>query len=352
MSSYEQSITGPIPWVPEWELVDRGPNDVIDPALTGHPLYEGLDRLNWLWLNGNNCRLTQVVISPLTPNVVGGGWSHLDDLMYMAIAEAQVGEGHLIHSQVETCARFSHDSVAARYLSNLVAYALDKTRYDYVQPLPTVMSRLPTISSDRVLLVPLEKVANRSLADDVAGNGKGGWSDQGSNDLRHFPVRPPDDQAQEILQVYGDAALGAIRLLNVPFRIAQTPTGQGQAVIVAADYPGVPSEVKAIPVARKVSRLLFLHTTMFNGTGHYVIHYADGSTAEVPVAANDWWVPTAGEELLLAWAKPQDYGPNVGVFLMPWSNPRPQVAVESVDLVSDSKGWVALLAVTGVLTGE
>ncbi|GAF67829.1 unnamed protein product, partial [marine sediment metagenome] len=96
----EQSVTGPIPWVPEWELVDRGPNDVIDPALTGHPLYEGLDRLNWLWLNGNNCRITQVVMSPLTPNVVGGVCSHADDLVYMAIAEAQVGEGHLIHSQV------------------------------------------------------------------------------------------------------------------------------------------------------------------------------------------------------------------------------------------------------------
>lgn len=131
----EQSVTGSIPWAPEWALVDRGPNEVIDPALTGHPVYEGLDRRSWLWPNGNHSRLTQVVIGPLSKHVVGGVCSHIDDLMYMAIAEAQVGKGHLIQSQVEMSSRFAYDSVAARYISNLLRYTLGQTEYGHVEAL-------------------------------------------------------------------------------------------------------------------------------------------------------------------------------------------------------------------------
>jgi hypothetical protein len=130
----EQSVSGAIPWATKWSLVDKGPSDVMDPAMTGHPLYAGLDRRSWMWFNGNRSRLTQMLITPLTVNVVGATNSFWDDLTYMTIADAQVGAaGHLIHSQVYVNDRFSTDSVAACYVRNLINYALGNSTYAYVQ---------------------------------------------------------------------------------------------------------------------------------------------------------------------------------------------------------------------------
>ncbi len=36
-------------------------------------------------------------------------------------------------------------------------------------------------------MLDLKELANRDFTDDVAGDGTGGWSDQGDNDMRMFP---------------------------------------------------------------------------------------------------------------------------------------------------------------------
>jgi hypothetical protein len=67
----------------------------------------------------------------------------------MTIADARVGNaGHLIHSQVHVNDRFATDSVAAKYVHNLIDYALGNSTYAYVQqvdltPVSPILSVVP-----------------------------------------------------------------------------------------------------------------------------------------------------------------------------------------------------------------
>ena len=67
-------------------------------------------------------------------------------------------------------------------------------------------STIPKERMREIVYLDLSKAANRSLADDVAGDGRGGWADQGPDmDMRRLPT--------------GDQMIG-----GVPFRVASGPT--------------------------------------------------------------------------------------------------------------------------------
>jgi len=61
--------------------------------------------------------------------------------------------------------------------------------------------------------LPLSKTANRGFRDEVAGDGVGGWTDQGGNDFRHMPV-------------------GDQMLCGVPFRILDPAKNGGKSCLV------------------------------------------------------------------------------------------------------------------------
>jgi hypothetical protein len=118
--------------------------------------------------------------------------------------------------------------------------------------------------------------------------------------------------------------------------------------------------------------LFFLHT--FNQTGQwrrqrpeqptpvlfkYVVHYADGQTADVPVlygeGAEHWITPEpAGlNAAALAWAAafPGDKSHDQAVlYQFAWHNPRPEATIESIDMAYGPEGprygTPALLAIT------
>ena len=147
---------------------------------------------------------------------------------------------------------------------------------EIVEAKPTV---IPKERMREIVYLDLSGVANRSLADDVPGDGRGGWTDEGpSKDLRNLPT--------------GDQVIGGL-----PFRIARGP--KTVVAVQATPRPGtdVLREV-IIPVGRKLEVLYVLHASAFLGAERklcfeILVKYQDGSTATsqfwpFPDSVVDW----------------------------------------------------------------
>lgn len=184
--------------------------------------------------------------------------------------------------------------------------------------------------------VPLDDSCNQFLTAD-----RGWW--EKPRDLSHFPV-------------------GENRFAGVTYRVRDFRTSPLASCVMLAG-PGVngprpPREVTGIKVGKKADALFFLHTYKRTGEWRprgrgdqtppaifrYVVHYADGQTADVPVlygeGAENWIQkePAGLKSASLAWAAPfpnDTSGDQAVVYQMQWNNPRPDVEIASVDLGYD-----------------
>lgn len=200
--------------------------------------------------------------------------------------------------------------------------------------------------------VNLASVANVGFADPVAGDKQGGWTDQGANDLRH-------------------ARTGRQVLRGIPFDIVDPAANQGQAAVMlwSTGMDRLPRSVGPIAVGRTVDSLIFLHAAAWAGkTGdtaaHYLVAYADGSTAEIPVTIGahirDWWsmqeVTDANAAMLLQVKSEASPSGQVGVYAYRWSNPKPQSPIASLTLASAGgevrTGVLAITAVDAAISGS
>ncbi|MBN8217292.1 MAG: hypothetical protein J0L75_11670 [Spirochaetes bacterium] len=133
--------------------------------------------------------------------------------------------------------------------------------------------------------IDLSKAANMDFADEVEGDRKGGWTDQGrENDLR--AMKP------------GDMAIGAFR-----FRILDAAKNGGRACLVFAgpqrDY--FPKDARLPLAGERFGYLNLLHTTAWTPkegpVGSLVVAYQDGDQSEHPVLAGvdvgNWWGATS-----------------------------------------------------------
>jgi len=112
---------------------------------------------------------------------------------------------------------------------------------------------------------------------------------------------------------------------------------------LSADYG---AERSGICVKQPCRRLHFLHATdapEANGVqvATYVVHYADGQQWEIPVAFNRdtgaWLLeedPVDAAQPLVAWRHATSGGITLQLYKMSWINPRPGVAIESLDFIS------------------
>lgn len=142
---------------------------------------------------------------------------------------------------------------------------------------------------------------------------------------------------------------------------------------LAALQPDYPKHVMGIHVGQQAAALHFLHGTGWplcdtNGLdilqpiAEYVIHYADGHTSAVPIRyaehVRNWqfWPEAEAKEKDGAqpiWKGPQErwkqHWPGWGVrlYMTTWTNPHPEVAIESLDFVSTMTGSAPfLIAIT------
>jgi len=181
----------------------------------------------------------------------------------------------------------------------------------------------------------LRPLATMGWKDDTAGDGKGGWTDQGANDMRN--VVP-----------------GRQVLLGVPFDLIDAASNGGKAVITLRSTKfnaGVPDVT--VPVGRTAMSIYFLHASAWSG-GHmatYTVQYQDGTSVAIPIRAgqeiNDWWSPQNGASCRVALHVPNGQTDDVGLLVFGWANPAPAKPIASILIHSEeADGIVVLTAIT------
>jgi len=199
--------------------------------------------------------------------------------------------------------------------------------------------RWPDVDASRCTPVPIAGSANMAFADEVAGDGRGGWFDQGSNDFASMP-------------------LGRHILAGVPFEIADPATSGGRAAIVlfGTNRDFFPDAAPEIPVGRKARRLYFLHGYGWDETPGtpvltYRIRYADGATADFVCRAKaeigPWHGSFAPSDAKLAVESSNPVLGTVNVQCARWENPRPDVEILGIEPISARSAAVpAVVAIT------
>ena len=239
--------------------------------------------------------------------------------------------------------------------------------------------------------VPLNKIRKQTILAAVLRNLKapfaGGRSIIAGASLRYEPVdlRKHANQYRGERGWFGDRRFtlkdlptGKQTFAGVPYVIYDFPTSPVPTVVML-EGRGVPNtppkEVRAIPVNRRADALFFLHTARIDARRNrdelkkdvkyemlrYVVTYADGKTADVPVCAEidieDYrqQQPRGLPGAQLAWTRPYPgTDRHAAVYAKQWNNPRPDVAIKSLDMVygKHRRGVPALIAVTAASAAE
>lgn len=137
---------------------------------------------------------------------------------------------------------------------------------------------------EKDIVVDLTKVVNMGFADDVAGNGKGGWSDQGpDNDARNFKYQNKTDFA------------------NIPFSIINPANNDGKSILVMSSpqFKNGPQEAAIQFKSGAISgKYLYLfHTLCYGGAkvpvGTIEMKGVNGKSKTIEVFGErdvtNWW---------------------------------------------------------------
>ncbi|MDX1931796.1 MAG: glycoside hydrolase family 2 TIM barrel-domain containing protein [Capsulimonadales bacterium] len=171
---------------------------------------------------------------------------------------------------------------------------------------------------------------------------------------------------------FKDLPTGRQTFAGVPFSVYRFATSPvPDAIMLKGDgVPGnLPESVREIPIGRKADALFFLQTARIDQRrnrdeirdrkpvemARYVVTYEDGEKAVVPIRAEEdvddyrQESPRAIPGAQIGWIKRYDGTPYSAVaYVQQWNNPRPSVAIRSVDLEygADRRGVPVLLALT------
>ncbi len=173
----------------------------------------------------------------------------------------------------------------------------------------------------------------------------------------------------------GEQALAGVRFFLPTFTTSPVPTAfmlRGRGGKVKQD------RIDKLAIGRKADALFMLHTHNDRGDlarhmhwmkerrSHgqdpgdvpavltYVVRYADGSTIDVPVRWNrdigNWLqkTPSGLPNAAVGWAGPAAEGQQPVVWVMQWTNPKPELEIASIDLVAGEEKWgsAAVFAIT------
>jgi beta-galactosidase len=162
------------------------------------------------------------------------------------------------------------------------------------------------------------------------------------------------------------------KFAGVPYDIRNFETSPLESAVTVGRWRDIqaPEKITGMQVNRTGDALFFLHT-MFEHrqwrpnrgqnippvVWQYVVHYADGQTETVPVRYGEGAAhfvqsnPKGLKNAALAWAAPFPDDPEneAAIYAMQWNNPRPDVEIESIDLVQGEgsrHGAPVLLGIT------
>lgn len=197
-------------------------------------------------------------------------------------------------------------------------------------------------AADTGTLLDLRAAANMGFADDKAGDGKGGWTDQGPGmDLRDFDIK-------------------AKEFCAIPFAVIDPAENQGKSVITFGGTQFANGAKQAvIPVTGKArgKYLYLLHTSAWTpkppaAVGEITVNYTDNSSDRFMVQSgrefNDWWNPAEAPNGCIAYTNAN----NLGIYCSQFSL-NPAKTVSEVQLNPTQNGiWVVVAATLGNLTPQ
>ena len=181
----------------------------------------------------------------------------------------------------------------------------------------------------------LRPIVNMDWKDDKEGDGKGGWTDQGDNDMRN--VVP-----------------GVQTLLGVPFDLIDASKNNDHAVLTlkSSNFLAGPASAE-IPVNAKAASIYFLHASAWTSgqMATYIVQYDDNTSEKIPIRAgqeiNDWWSPQNGTSCRVALHVPNAKFDDLGLLAFGWNNPHPEKTITKIQFQSAlTPGVVVLTAVT------
>ncbi|MFW6161612.1 MAG: glycosyl hydrolase 2 galactose-binding domain-containing protein [Planctomycetota bacterium] len=213
--------------------------------------------------------------------------------------------------------------------------------------------------------VSIQEQANAYLVD---REGKEGWFGHRPNLPRGLAVLPRGEHK------FADVTYATVNYTTAP--IPDFILVCGPRTRTPRRLSAMPEKVAGIPVGRTADVLYFLHALHLTrpisdrerarmnarrrrfelpAVARYVLHYADGETAGIPVILEkhvDHWVqaePRPLPEARVGWAKPLDGldGHHAVLYSMQAKNPRPDVSIQSITVErAERRGAFAVLAIT------
>ncbi|MBM3476234.1 MAG: hypothetical protein FJX75_23425 [Armatimonadetes bacterium] len=187
--------------------------------------------------------------------------------------------------------------------------------------------------------ISLLPICNLGRSDGVANDGRGSFLDLGMNDLFSLPE-------------------GNLEVPGVTFTVPPDGVNMGKtcAILKGEQRPNLPAETDPLPVDVKARTLCFLQTAAWANVEAqepclaYEIEYADGEKATIEMTAGvdvaNFDDPREFANCKLVWQGKNGAGKQVGVGMATWRNPRPEVAIKSLRIVSAGKGVPIVLAVS------
>lgn len=199
---------------------------------------------------------------------------------------------------------------------------------------------LATVAAAAPAFTPLalEEAANTGFSDSKADDKKGGWTDQGGNDLH---VLKP----------------GALTLSGVPFNILDNRAAGGKTCIVLGgpQRPYLPGKAVVPVPALRGAYLYLLHAAAWcppaqerKMTGVLTVDYADGTSSEIHVRfgrdVGDWTSPESFTNAARTWTA---YNANTQISLFLSRFPLKSQAVKALRLEAKESAWMVVAASLG-----
>jgi beta-galactosidase len=171
---------------------------------------------------------------------------------------------------------------------------------------------------------------------------------------------------------FKDMPVGVSKFAGVPYNVYEFPTSPVPTVLMLGGNglpDKLPKAIRNIVVNRKADALFFLHAARMAARRNpqeikekkkyemlrYVVHYADGKSVDVPIYAEidiDDYRQTTPRPIpgaQIAWTRRYEGTDQSAVaYSKQWNNPRPDVAIKSIDMVSGTqpRGVPVLIALT------
>ena len=334
--SFEQMMTGAIPFLPQLQIVRNHPNILTELVAIEHPVFQGLrpenfDRWNGTLPEASVCPGAVFVnaISPLNETVVASGCTdtprNTTKAIQMTVSEVKVGAGIALFSQLEATRRYGSDSVATKYLQNALAHILsDETRYS--TQLPALSLGEPDMS--RCGLVDLSPYGTG-----IYGKEKLDWLADVSGGRREYRGITFHVPEKAVILAYA----GKIEDIPVGRSLLYDEKNEQEFLRTHHDFGPLQPEY--------IETLYFLHGSDRVQPGElvarYILHYADGTSAEFKVVGG-LGIANHQETKDL----PAALVAGNGLLVTVWDNPSPQKKVRSLDLVCTGKGNFVLGGIT------